>query len=58
MAALAGFGFVTTCVIWLVTLRRNRLRPWLPMYAAVSAVRAPRSCCTDAVYCQMRSGIV
>ena len=29
-AALAGFAFVNTPVIWLVTLRRNRFRPWLP----------------------------
>ena len=29
-AAVAGFGLVTTSTIWLPTLRRNRLRPWLP----------------------------
>src|SRR5262249_61933968 len=56
-AAFAGLGFVKTPTIWLETLRRNRLRPCAPTYAAVSAIRLPRSCCTDAVYCQICSGI-
>ena len=43
-AAFAGFGFVTTCVIWFATLRRKRLRPWLPTYAAVALNAPPSSC--------------
>ena len=36
-AALAGFGFVTTLVIGLAMLRRNRFVPRAPTYAAVTA---------------------
>ena len=38
MAAFAGFGLVMTCVMLFATLRRNRFRPWLPTYAAVTAM--------------------
>ena len=56
-AAFAGFELVTTSMIWLATLRRNRLRPWLPTYAAVALNAPPRSCWTDAVYWYTFSGI-
>ena len=35
MTVPADAPFVCTPMIWLVTLRRNRLRPWLPTYATV-----------------------